>query len=140
MSGSSSALGGRVRSLYKHRSGESTTLSSNDVGCCGAYCRTCRALIDGTCLGCRLGYDTGERDIDKARCKMKVCCITRLGTAHTCADCPDCLSCDTLQGFYGKNGYKYKRYRESMEFIRTPGYDCFLEAVRKWKGAYGKLP
>ena len=115
-------------------------LSSIEIGCCGAYCGTCRALLDGTCRGCRLRYDSGERDIDKARCKMKVCCIRRLGTACTCADCPDCLSCDTLQGMYRKNGYKYRKYRESMEFIRTHGYDLFLEAATKWKGAYGKLP
>ena len=110
------------------------------IGCCAAYCGTCRALADGACLGCRLGYETGERDISKARCKMKVCCIKRLGTAHTCADCPDCLTCDTLQGLYRKNGYKYKKYQQSLEFIRTHGYDHFLEATAKWKGAYGKLP
>ena len=115
-------------------------MSLIEIGCCAAYCGTCRALADGTCRGCRLGYETGERDISKARCKMKVCCIKRLGTAHTCADCPDCLTCDTLQGLYGKNGYKYRRYRASMEFIRTHGYDRFVEATAKWKGAYGKLP
>ncbi len=115
-------------------------MSSIDIGCCAAYCGTCRALIDGTCLGCRLGYDTGERDINKARCKMKVCCIKRLGTACTCADCPDCLTCDTLQGLYRKKGYKYQKYRQSMEYLRTHGYDSFLEAAAKWKGAYGRLP
>jgi hypothetical protein len=71
---------------------------------------------------------------------MKVCCIKTLGTAHTCADCPDFLSCDTLQGFYGKNGYKYKKYRQSFEFIRAHGYDSFLKAAQKWNGAYGRLP
>jgi hypothetical protein len=115
-------------------------MSFIEIGCCGAYCGTCRPLIEGICLGCRLGYDTGERDIDKARCKMKVCCIKRLGTAGTCADCPDCLTCDTLQVFYGKKGYKYQKYRQSMEYLRTHGYDSFLEAAAKWKGAYGKLP
>ncbi len=110
------------------------------IGCCGAYCGTCLALTDGACLGCRLGYDTGERDINKAKCRIKVCCIRKLGTACTCADCADCLFCATLQGLYGKNGYKYKKYRQSLEFMRTRGYDCFLQAASKWKGAYGKLP
>jgi hypothetical protein len=115
-------------------------VSQIEIGCCAAYCGTCLALADGTCRGCRMGYDTAERDIKKARCKMKVCCITKLGTAHTCADCPDCLTCDTLQGLYRKNGYKYKKYQQSLDFIRTHGYDPFLEATSKWKGAYGKLP
>jgi len=111
-----------------------------EIGCCAAYCGTCLALTDGTCRGCRIGYENGERDIDKARCKMKVCCIKRLETAHTCADCPDCLSCETLQSLYRKNGYKYRKYRQSMEFIRAHGYERFLEAADKWKGAYGRLP
>ena len=71
---------------------------------------------------------------------MKVCCIKRLGTAGTCADCPDCLTCETLQGMYAKNGYKYQKYRQSLEYIKTHGYDRFLEAAEKWKGAYGRLP
>jgi hypothetical protein len=115
-------------------------MSLIEIGCCAAYCRTCLALADGTCRGCRMGYETGERDIAKARCQMKVCCIKRLGTAHTCADCPDCLTCETLRGFYSKNGYKYRKYRQSLEFIRSHGYDSFLASAAKWKGAYGKLP
>ena len=113
-----------------------------EIGCCGAYCGTCRELTEGRCSGCRLGYDTGERDLAKARCKMKVCCIRKLGPAHTCADCPDCpdyLSCNILREFYGKNGYKYRKYRESLEFIRTHGYDAFLKMAEKWKGPYGRL-
>jgi hypothetical protein len=115
-------------------------MSLIEIGCCAAYCGTCLALADGTCRGCRMGYDSAERDIAKARCKMKVCCITRLGLTYTCADCPDCLSCETLQGLYRKKGHKYRKYRESMEFIRTHGYDRFLKATTRCKGAYGKLP
>ena len=111
----------------------------SEIGCCAAYCGTCPALVDGTCRGCRLGYDTGERDVGKARCQMKTCCIRRLGTGSTCADCPDCLTCNTLQGFYAKKGYKYHKYRQSFEFIRAHGYDCFLDAAAKWKGPRGKL-
>ena len=98
------------------------------------------AQAPGTCAGCRIGYDSAKRDIRKARCAIKVCCLKRLGTAHTCADCPDCLTCETLQGMYRKNGYKYRKYRQSLEFIRAHGYARYLEAADKWKRAYGKLP
>ena len=117
-------------------------MSLIEIGCCGAYCRTCPAgtLGDGTCQGCRMGYDDGRRDISKARCPMKVCCIKKLGWEHTCADCALADSCNTLQGLYGKKGYKYGRYRKAMEFIRSHGYDAYLDAAASWKGAYGKLP
>ncbi|HON80546.1 MAG TPA: hypothetical protein PK544_18790 [Spirochaetota bacterium] len=35
-----------------------------------AYYDTCRALLDKTCKGCKLGYDDGKRDIRAARCAM----------------------------------------------------------------------
>jgi hypothetical protein len=52
------------------------------------------------------------------------------------------LACGLLsaQGFYGKKGYKYGRYRKAMEFIRSHGYDAYLDAAASWTGAYGKLP
>jgi hypothetical protein len=56
------------------------------IGCCGAFCKTCKAFIEGFCKGCKLGYDKGERDIGKAKCKMKVCCF-RERKLETCADC-----------------------------------------------------
>ena len=117
-------------------------MSLIEIGCCGAYCRTCIAgtLGDHTCKGCRMGYDDGRRDIGKARCAMKVCCIKKLGWEHTCADCDLADSCSTLQGFYSKKAYKYGRYRKSMEFIRSHGYDAYLDAAVDWKQAYGKLP
>lgn len=115
-------------------------MTAIEVGCCGACCRTCRELAHGICSGCKLGYDTGQRDLAKARCKMKVCCIRKLGTAHTCADCSEYLSCAALQGFHNKKGHKYKKYKESTEFIRACGYDSFLRAAEKWKGPYGELP
>lgn len=108
------------------------------IGCCGAYCHTCRALSDGACRGCKLGYENGERDISRARCKIKVCCFGEKGFA-TCADCPDLASCETVQGFYGKNGHKYGRYRQAVEFIEEHGYVDFLEAASGWKRPYGKL-
>jgi hypothetical protein len=108
------------------------------IGCCGAYCRTCRALTDGTCRGCKLGYDSGERDINRSRCRMKVCCFKERAL-ETCADCPECPECLILQDFYAKKGYKYKKYRQSLEFIGENGYASFIRKADDWKGPYGRL-
>ncbi len=108
------------------------------IGCCGAYCKACPPFIEGYCKGCTLGYDNGQRDINKAKCAMKVCCLNerKLGT---CADCSNYLGCNIIHGFYNKNGYKYKKYRQSLEFIRKNGYSAFLISSETWKGPYGKL-
>lgn len=108
------------------------------IGCCGAYCGTCPALKDGTCKGCKLGYNDGTRDIRAARCAMKRCCLIEK-KLDTCAVCPEYENCRTIQGFYAKNGYKYGKYRQSMEFIRKNGYPAFIAATRSWKRAYGSL-
>ena len=111
-------------------------MSIEEIGCCGAYCGTCRALKEGACRGCKLGYQTGERDLSKAKCAMKVCCVGK-GYA-SCADCAEYNSCDTLQAFYAKNGYKYGKYREALEFIREHGYDAFVALADGWHGPYGR--
>jgi hypothetical protein len=108
------------------------------IGCCGAYCKTCKPLIEGFCKGCKLGYDVGERDINKAKCKMKICCFKER-KLETCADCPDYTSCPIIQNFHNKKPYKYKRYKQSIEFIRKNGYKQFLKQAKHWKNAYGKL-
>jgi hypothetical protein len=108
------------------------------IGCCGACCRTCRALEEGACRGCKLGYGEGDRDISRAKCRMKVCCF---GEKHleTCADCPEYPACGIIRGFQSKKGYKYRKYRESLEFIRKKGYPAFLMRADAWKGPYGRL-
>ena len=108
------------------------------VGCCGAYCKTCRALAERSCKGCKLGYDSGDRDITKARCPIKLCCFGEK-RFETCADCPDFEICEIISTFFSKKGYKYKKYRESLEFIRKYGYGEFVESAAGWKGAYGRL-
>ena len=108
------------------------------IGCCSAYCGTCRALKDGTCKGCKLGYDDGTRDVRSARCSMKRCCLI-VKKLETCADCPDYEDCKILQDFFNKKGYKYKKYRQSLEFIRKFGYQKFIQSARSWKSAYGSL-
>ena len=113
-------------------------MSVREIGCCGAYCKTCRAYVtESTCRGCKLGYEGGERDINKAKCVIKLCCF-RDRQLETCADCPDYPSCKTIQGLYMKHGYKYGKYKQSIEFIRNNGYPEFLDIANNWKGPYGK--
>ena len=107
------------------------------IGCCGAYCRTCRAFLDGPCKGCKLGYADGSRDLAKAKCRMKVCCLGR--DLETCANCPELHACETMAVFFNKKGYKYRKYREAIEFIRAHGYPAFLTQADAWRGAYGRL-
>lgn len=42
-------------------------MSIEEIGCCGAYCGTCRELKEHLCRGGKLGHKTGERDISKAK-------------------------------------------------------------------------
>lgn len=107
-----------------------------EIGCCGAYCRTCPAFREQACKGCKIGYEGGDRDIGKAKCRMKVCCVSR--KLPSCADCGEYLTCGVLNGFYGKTGFKYKKYRQAAEYIRARGYGAFLEIADGWKNAYGK--
>jgi hypothetical protein len=37
------------------------------------------------------------------------------------ADCAAFEFCATIQGLFGKNWYKYKKYREALEFVRSNG-------------------
>ena len=108
------------------------------IGCCGAYCKTCRAFRDGHCRGCRLGYDTGQRDLSRAKCRMKLCCMVERHL-DTCAECDDFSSCTILQEWYGKASGKYRRYKESAEYVREHGSDRFVEIADGWKDACGRL-
>jgi hypothetical protein len=42
--------------------------------------------------------------------------------------------------FQDKSGTKYKKYKQTIEFIRENGYDAFLTIADGWTGPYGKLP
>jgi hypothetical protein len=90
-----------------------------------------------TCRGCKLGYESGRRDLSKAKCEIKVCCF-RERNLETCADCQD-YPCEILRGFWSKNGSKYKQYEKQLEFIRQNGYEEFLKRADGWKGPRGKL-
>lgn len=107
-----------------------------EIGCCGACCKTCREYRK-TCKGCKTGYGDGTRDLGKARCKIKVCCL-RSGHA-TCADCARYDGCPTIQAFHRHTGYKYQKYRQAIAYIRAHGYEAFWERTADWTSACGKL-
>ena len=112
-------------------------MSMQEIGCCGAYCRTYRAFR-AQCAGCTPGYAIGERDVRKARCQIKICCMSR---GHpTCADCPEFEGCGTLGGFHAKDGYKYGKYRQALLFIREKGCAAFVTVADEWTGACGRYP
>ena len=114
-----------------------------EIGCCGAYCKTCiiwqttRYPRERACAGCKLGYGQGGRDLSKAKCRIKVCCFRDRGL-ETCADCAE-YPCAVLREFWGKNGTKYKQYMRQIEFIRENGYDAFLRRADRGKGPRGSL-
>jgi len=112
-------------------------MSLFEIGCCGAVCKTCSPYINKICRGCKTGYEIGERNINKTKCKIKICSVKK--SFISCGDCSEYISCKLILGLYGKNGYKYKKYKESMAFIREHGYDAFLKRITAWKSAYGIL-
>lgn len=111
-------------------------MSIEEIGCCGAYCGTCKEKAAGRCKGCKSGYADGARDITKAKCEIKRCCISR--NLNSCAVCDQYETCNNIQYFHAKNGYKYKKYKEAIDFIRANGYTEFLNIADKWKLPYGK--
>jgi len=118
-------------------------MTIKEIGCCGAYCKTCikqqkeKYPKVRDCRGCKLGYESGERDLSKAKCKMKICCFKEK-SLQTCADCPD-YPCGILTEFLSKKGSKYKHYKKQLEFISKNGYEEFLKRADEWKGPSGKL-
>ena len=66
---------------------------TEEIGCCG----TCREY-QKTCKGCKAGYLDGSRDLRRARCKMKKCCLTR--GCVTCGDCGEYDSCEIIQWLF----------------------------------------
>lgn len=117
-------------------SGCVTRMSLREIGCCGAYCRTCKAYANKKCKGCKIGYGPGGRDLEKARCPMKVCCLKK--GLNTCADCALLDTCVTINRFFGKKGYKYQKYKQAILFVKAEGYEKFLKIAAKWTNAYGK--
>lgn len=107
-----------------------------EIGCCGAYCKTCRSFLKGICPGCKAGYASGKRNLNRAKCRVKVCCIKK--GWETCADCGIFISCPKIENSYNKK-VKKNKCREAIEFIKKNGYDCFIRIAGKWKNNYGEL-
>ena len=76
---------------------------TEEIGCCGAYCGTCREYLK-TCKGCKPGYLDGSRELSRAKCRMKKCCLTRGNI--TCGDCEEYDRCEIIQSFLNHPGYK----------------------------------
>jgi hypothetical protein len=108
------------------------------IGCCGAYCKTCRSFVLGSCKGCKLGYDEGKRSMARARCRIKVCCFGEK-KQETCAECSGYGDCDILAAFHGKKWPEYRKYKESLEFIRAHGCQEFCRRAKDWRRADGEL-
>jgi hypothetical protein len=106
------------------------------IGCCGAYCGTCNIRRQQRCQGCKTGYADDTRDISRAKCRMKVCCIANQFTS--CADCSEYESGRIIQSFHSKGSYKNRKYKEALDFIRANGYREFIKIADKWKMQYGK--
>jgi hypothetical protein len=111
-----------------------------EIGCCGAYCKTCikgqqtKYPNERSCQGCKLGYATGIRNLERAKCRIKRCCFKD----HKLETCADCITypCDILETFFSKGR---KKYRKQLDLIRQYGYQEFLKNAEKWKSASGKL-
>jgi hypothetical protein len=56
----------------------------------------------------------------------------------SCADCANFEGCPTAGGFLHRDGYKYRKYLQALDFIRSRGYDAFFETADRWTNAYGK--
>ncbi len=109
-----------------------------NIACCGCHCKTCKAFTSNNCRGCRLGYDSGERDINKAKCKIKLCCI-KSKNLITCADCDEFDQCIIISAKFKPGSRDNKKCLESLEYIKNHGYIGFLAKADKWKNHFGKL-
>jgi hypothetical protein len=47
-------------------------MSALGIGCCGAVCKTCIPYKNNICRGCKIGYEKGERDIKRAKCRNEL--------------------------------------------------------------------
>lgn len=111
-------------------------MSIEELGCCGAYCKTCKVIAAKVCKGCKADYNEGGRDLKKAKCKIKVCCMTK--GMKSCADCADYDECSVIQEFHHHSGYKYGKYKQAIAYIKEHGYNDFFESADSWSNAYGK--
>ena len=110
---------------------------TEEIGCCGAYCGTCREYLK-TCKGCKPGYLAGSRELSRAKCRRKTGCLTRGNI--TCGDCEEYDRGEIIQSFLNHPGYKYGKYKQALEYFRAHGHAAFLNVAEPWTCAYGKYP
>jgi hypothetical protein len=108
------------------------------IGCCGAYCKACRSFVRGDCKGCKLGFDIGDRNINRTGCTVKKCCF-RDKKYETCADCNNFDSCNYMENWYKKGKGKYRAYKKYIDFIKENGYTKFIEIANAWKSHFGEI-
>ncbi len=108
------------------------------IACCGCYCKACKAFIDNSCKGCKLGYSTNERDINKAKCKIKICCLKEKKLT-SCAECKEFNDCKTFNSKFKIGTRNNKKCIEILNFIKDKGYDEFLLRTKTWTNHTGKL-
>ena len=84
------------------------------------------------------GILDGSRDLSRAKCRMKKCCLTK--GRITCADYEEYDRCESIQSFLDHPGYKYGKYKQALEYIRAHGHAAFLSAAEHRTGAYGRYP
>ena len=82
------------------------------------------------------GILDGSRDLSRAKCRMKKCCLTK--GYITCGDCEEYEHCETIQSFINHPGYKYSKYKQALEFIHAYDYVAFMKAAENCENAYGK--
>jgi hypothetical protein len=108
------------------------------IGCCGAYCKTCRSLTREKCKGCKLGFNDGDRNINRTRCNIKKCCF-RDNKFETCADCQKLDSCNHMENWYKKEQGKYRSYKKFLDYIKENGYSKFIKTAESWKNWFGEF-
>lgn len=108
------------------------------IACCGCYCKTCKEFINHNCRGCIIGYSNKERDINRAKCKIKICCYKEKKLS-TCAECIDFANCTIISEKFKPGSYDNKKCMEVLEYIKNNGKKKFMGKANEWKGPWGKL-
>ena len=110
----------------------------NYISCCGFYCKTCKEYVKGFCKGCKLGYDENERDINKAKCKIKLCSF-KDKQLISCADCNDFRDCEILSKRFKPGTYYHRKCIGLLEYLKSNGSDNYIKIASGWNSHMGKI-
>jgi hypothetical protein len=89
-------------------------------------------------MGCKIGFEGTERNINASKCNIKLCCF-RDNNFETCAECSKMDYCSILEKWHNKNNGKYRKYKELLEYIKNNGYEKFTEIANNWKNEFGEI-